>query len=94
MDDLISRQAAIDEAIEAVDEWDGGCNKERERHITEALNSVPSADAVEVVRCRDCEYGAQNTNGDWYCRDIGCTIGDDDGSGFCSDGERRTDGSD
>ena len=43
MNDLISRQAAIDAAIEAADDWDGGCSKERERFIRDALEELPSA---------------------------------------------------
>lgn len=41
-DDLISRQEAIDAAIEAADDWDGGYNKERERFIRGALEELPS----------------------------------------------------
>lgn len=41
--------------------------------------------------CRDCQYGAQDSDEWWYCTDFGCRIGDKDGSGFCSDAERRTD---
>ena len=43
MGDLIDRQAAIDVAIEAADDWDGGCSKERERFIRDALEELPSA---------------------------------------------------
>lgn len=43
MSDLISRQAAIDAAIEAADDWDGGCSKERERFIRDALEELPSS---------------------------------------------------
>ena len=42
MDDLIHRQDAIDAAIDAADDWDGGCSKERERFIREALEELPS----------------------------------------------------
>lgn len=42
-EDVISRQAAIDVAIEAADDWDGGCSKERERFIRDALEELPSA---------------------------------------------------
>lgn len=42
MSDLISRQAAIEAAIEAVDRWDGGYNYERELCIVEGLQRVPS----------------------------------------------------
>lgn len=36
---FISIQDAIDAAIEAVDEWDGGYNLEREDMITDAINN-------------------------------------------------------
>lgn len=43
MDDLINRQAAIDAAIEAVDEWDGGYNLTRADMIADVINNnVPS----------------------------------------------------
>lgn len=42
--DCISREAAIDAAIEAVDEWDDGCNLTRADMIADAINNtVPSA---------------------------------------------------
>ena len=42
--DTISRQAAIDAAIDAVDEWDGGHNLKRADMIADAINNtVPSA---------------------------------------------------
>lgn len=40
-EDAISRKQAIEKAIEAADEWDGGCNVEREKIITNALNELP-----------------------------------------------------
>lgn len=43
MRDAIDRQAAIETAIEAADEWDGGYNEERERVIRGALEALPSA---------------------------------------------------
>lgn len=46
MDDLISRAAAIEIAS-------GYCHP---ANIAEELGRLPSADAVEVVRCRDCEH--------------------------------------
>ena len=42
MRDTIDRQAAIETAIEAADEWDGGYNEERERVIRGALEALPS----------------------------------------------------
>ena len=42
-EDVVYRQAAIDAAIEAADDWDGGCSKERERFIRDALEELPPA---------------------------------------------------
>ena len=44
MDDLISRQAAIEAAVEAADKWDGGYDYERQLIIEEALARIPSAE--------------------------------------------------
>ena len=54
--ELISRQAAIDAAIDAADDWDGGYDKERERFIREALEGLPSAQTkiTECPMCPDC----------------------------------------
>lgn len=42
--DCISRQAAIDAAIEAADEWDGGYSLTRASMIADAINNIaPSA---------------------------------------------------
>lgn len=42
MNDSISRQAAIDAAIEAVDSWDGGCNIGRQKRIENYIKQLPS----------------------------------------------------
>ena len=41
MSDLIRRRDAIDAAIDAVDEWDGGYNRTRGSMIENAINSLP-----------------------------------------------------
>ena len=53
------------------------------------LPSVTPKEQPEIIRCKDCKYGEQDEIGRWYCRSLGCQMGDDDGSGFCSDAERR-----
>ena len=78
--DLISRQAAID----AVTKY---CIKNDLRELLADIECLPAA----VIMCRDCEYGEQDEEGWWYCRDLGCQMGDEDGSGFCADAERRSD---
>ena len=61
------------------------------------VESQPTADVVEVVRCKDCEYMCHYTDGHLECRLLSdlkpipttyCTMNEDD---FCSYGERRED---
>ena len=56
MSDYISREAAIskirDEGVLGGD-YDA---YEREEDVVNTLNSIPAADVVEVVRCKDCKY--------------------------------------
>ncbi len=52
------------------------------------IDELPTADVVEVVRCKDCKH--------WEVRDgwDNCTFFDwlmEDGNGFCHFGERRED---
>lgn len=54
------------------------------------LDEIPSADVVEVVRCKDCNYWVRlDGDDDHYCRlDCGLQgiVAEED---FCSYGERR-----
>lgn len=57
------------------------------------IEAMPTADVVEVVRCRNCRYGHQETeniNGKievyFYCDGYGL---DHSGDYYCADGERR-----
>ena len=50
MDDLISRAAAIECAINAVDDWDGGWNPNRETVIRKYFEELPAVDAMPVVQ--------------------------------------------
>lgn len=50
---------------------------------------APTLDVVEVVRCKDCIYGEQDEIERWFCRNFGCQVGDENGNGFCADGERK-----
>ena len=49
MDDMISRAAAIECAIDAVDNWDGGYNPNREIYIRRYFEEVPAVDAVPIA---------------------------------------------
>jgi len=89
MSDLISRQAAI--AI--LDRWllvkgysEGEINVMR--CMRYELEDMPSADVVEVVRCKDCVYSHETFNG-LLCAKVPnhfIYVYDDD---FCSYGERK-----
>lgn len=57
-----------------------------------AVEEAPTADVVEVVRCKDCKYC--NTYMSWNNRKyLGCTynglITEIDADHYCSHGERR-----
>ena len=57
----------------------------------DTVRSIPAVDAVEVVRCRECECYPKDFDEDsWnWC----CGIGDDTKpNDFCSQGQRREDG--
>lgn len=89
MNDLISKQAAIAALGERPLTWVGGDYELGRQNQFDsdllAIENVPSVDAVEVVRCKDCE---------WYGKP-GCAIRIVDDSDrpketdFCSFGERR-----
>ena len=49
MNDLISRQAAIDTAIEAMDEYDGGYVASRAEYLEQALMNLPSAKQEQTI---------------------------------------------
>ena len=88
MNDYISRQEAI-KAIEGLhDCYNGFSDSYDKACIIGVLEEVPSADVVEVVHCKDCKY-YDDTPPFSYCVQNSKYIDDD---GFCSDGERRTDG--
>ena len=96
MDDLISRQAVIDALLNYIHNVDKVIGtgrlspKDCKDAATSVLAGLPSAQP-EIIRCKDCEYGEQDEVGRWFCRSLGCQIGNEDGSGYCADAERRTD---
>lgn len=86
MDDYISREAEILTLVEK------GQSSRRYKigqvcelnfsEIREAIATIPAADVVEVVRCRDCKkLGICRTSTVWAV-----PTGDD---WFCADGKRR-----
>ena len=75
MAEYIDKQAAID----VFDEY-WGTSLTR---TTEAIKSIPAADVVEVVRCRDCKFSPLNNV-------TGCPIANlaYDGNRWCWRGEQ------
>lgn len=73
MGDLISRQAAIEAALDGADEWDGGCNSNREEYIREHMAKVPAVDVAPVVHGRWEEE--PDRVGHWHCSNCGVVCG-------------------
>jgi len=67
MDDLISREAAVECAIDAVDDWDGGWNPNRETVIRKYFAEVPAVDAAPVVHGRWVSKNEEGVYGPTYC---------------------------
>ena len=82
MDDLISRQAAIDSLhMHLMYRMGTDSNKKR---LDEWINNLPSAQP-EIIRCRNCKFASGDSR---ICMKFGHSpIGELD---FCSWAERRT----
>lgn len=88
MAEYITKKAAI-KAVENApielfqSEWE---------EIEEAINAVPAADVVPVVRCKDCKYRTEERRGLVRCRAFNympmCV------DNFCSYGKRKDGGAD
>lgn len=88
--DTISRQAAIEAAIEAADEWDCGHSKDRDRTIRWALLRLPSAQQ-EIIHCCECKHYYYADNRIPQEQRYTCDLDGDRWSAdsFCSFAERR-----
>ena len=66
------------------------------QEIIDALNSIPTVDAVVVTRCKDCKWFADNNGGEWYgCKMFQVVLVTPEDApkpdDFCSYGEPRED---
>lgn len=91
MSDLISRKEAIEwvQNILATHLYYHPRSKSRNVPIDEVidrLERVPSIDAVQVVRCKDCKYHEQAYQGAIWCDTIEAFA---DENWFCATGERK-----
>lgn len=87
MSDLINRQAAID----ALHRWFAdGFEEDRfwnSTHVLAAIECLPSADAVEVVRCKDCKHNPKDA---WFgCPMSHMTETQKPDTAWCWKGERK-----
>ena len=82
MDDLISRQAAIDICNHAVESFTGQFGAGVLTAIRDDIEQLPSAE-TDIIRCEDCEYYGSRR----WC-ELHSSVFDD--NAFCSYGERRT----
>ena len=86
MDDYISREAAIKAAK---------CHYPKANEMIAGIILVPSADVVEVVRCKDCKYFVQGEPYDpcecmkWKVK-FGVAYTEPDG--YCHKAERKDNG--
>lgn len=89
MSDLISRQDAIDaiegETTEVWTESDADFNRGMEM-AKSIVESFPSADAVEVVRCKDCKHWYADADTGMACE---FTNMGQPADGYCNWGERK-----
>ena len=96
MDDLISRQAAIDICNFAIDLWHGQLGEGIVIAVRKKIVELPSAQP-ELIYCRDCKWYGRADKRRFYrgmdClnKHIATIVPDRD---FCSKAERRTDGVD
>ena len=89
----IGRLIDIDEAYKVLTDYYHHKTEIQHKALKEAIGGVPSIDAVEVVRCKDCVNCSECITDDGMyiyirCLRNGATIYEDD---FCSWGERRED---
>ena len=83
MDDVISRQVAIDIVEFECGEWSGLA-----KTIVKAIEQLPSAQP-EIIRCKDCKHSEH-----WYRDKARCFLWVECGidvweDGFCNYAERR-----
>ena len=62
MADLIDRQAVLDICQDAREEGEADV-----RVIIHRIRMLPTVDAVEVVRCKDCVHGIKDDGGLCHC---------------------------
>ena len=90
MDDLISRQAAIDICLQYCPDDDGTCSKNGDdlRNMLDEIEALPTADAVRVVRCGECIHYLDGGCGNISQKSPAKNLLDVNPNWYCADGER------
>ena len=94
--DLISRKALLDVIAETA-EGLADCDQQNaawamRKYAIRDITEAPTVDAVEVVRCRDCDYRVfDDVCKEYYCNCVYGMYGAIADNDFCSYGERRAD---
>ena len=94
MKKLIELGVAIDAAIGAADEYDGGYNFERDRKIRDALMALPTVDAEPVKRGHWIYHPDWQADGECGYECSACGMGSDVDYQFCMRCGARMDGKD
>lgn len=87
MKEYIERKALIDK-IFPIGMIDDGRYAIPAKAVKIAIDNVPAADVVEVVRCKDCKYWRQVNEERHACYMSGLEMDYDE---YCSYGERKND---
>lgn len=96
MSDYISRESALEalDELERTSRHNSVLWPDHVEECREALRSIPAADVVEVVRCKDCKhskhwYRDKRLCRLWYGEEKPPAPIDVFDDGFCNYGERR-----
>lgn len=96
MSDLVKRNIAIRELVRSsVYKWSVEEDQLAHNWAISIIESLPSSDAVEVVRCKDCVYGSEDYPKDIFPEATGETYScvhstySHDKDFYCKYGERR-----
>lgn len=89
----MERLIDMDKLVSVLEHAGGGRNSQYVyRKVAEYVRAMPTVDAVEVVRCKDCEHYSADGWGYGNCYRPNVAYLRMNDNGFCSWGERREDG--
>lgn len=94
MADYISRQKAIEAIMDLPNCPNGYSDTYDKECIISTIEEVPTADVVEVVRCKNCKWWKSSFT--WNGKDVKVCVKDPYEPShtedfYCADGERRDD---